>query len=183
MCLSFAFWGERIKYEIRSCSVLNGAFLIVFIQFKLLKFDSTKLQLAHKSWSLGAHYNSIHHSCEQLHIPSFLAGSFFGSPSLYLRFFSALTPPCCHNDSNLWSCASCRYVSDDLLAGSGWGFCVIGRKWLMSGLNATQESLQKMSTFSASNISRSWQTWRGPRREPWGTPLCSLEKHCLSLCA
>lgn len=156
----------------RICSVLNGSFCS--LKFKPFEFKSTKLQLAHKSWSLEAHFTSIHHSCEQLHITSFLASYFWIPPpsiSAFLFFFPGLTPPCCHNDSNLWSRLGCRCVSDDSLAGTGWSFCMIGRKWLMSSLNAVQEILQKMSTFSAKceeadiEIKRSKNT--ALRDSPW----------------
>lgn len=64
---------------------------------------------------------------------------------------SALMPPCCHNDSNLWSRARRWYISNHSLAGPDGGFCVIGRKWLMSSLNEEQEILSKMQHLYNTN--------------------------------
>lgn len=79
-----------------------------------------------------------------------ISGRLFLDPSSSISAFSALTPPCCRNDSKLRSRASCRYVSNRGLTGTDRGFCVIGSKWLMSSLNAVQEILQKCPIFLSS---------------------------------
>ena len=146
---------KRAMDKIRIHSVLNGTFSVfLFFQFKLLEFESTKLYPANKSWWLGAHY-CIKPSI--IHVNSFISSNswqvLFLAPFSSISSFSALTPPCCHNDSNLWSHASCWYVSDYFLAGIGRAFCVIGRKWLMSSLSAAHTSHQKclLATFQGAD--------------------------------
>lgn len=104
-----------------------------------------------------------------------ISGRLFLDPPPSISAFSALSPPCCHNDSNLWSRASCRYAPNESLAGMGGRFCLIGRKWLMRSLNVSQEILQKRPLFQLAAFREADRNEEVQEKSPEGLPTAACD--------